>query len=192
MLADLYQEMPADALAAAFASAWRDLRADPRERARGLPPKLSAQIASEARTLIQISQRQAERLFYGMDDAEAEKRVARRRERGGASMSFDTVRELLASISWGAAMHGRPEWLKFVEAWWCRLDFLEAAQEAVKSNRRRLDPSNPADVLDAFRSCLVKRARLAELEGDIRLRRWATNFAPIHDTTYVTRPAISR
>jgi hypothetical protein len=178
MLADLYQDMPDDTLAAMFAGAWRDLRADPRKRSRGLPPAVSAELSSQARELLQCSQREAERLLYGADedvDGAAEGRVARRREHAEASMSFDTARDLLASMAWGSAGRRRPDWLAFIEAWWARLDFLEAAGEAVKSNRRRLDPSNPAAMLDAFRACLVKRARLAELEGDIRLKRWAAD-----------------
>lgn len=170
--------MPDEALAAAFASAWRDLRADPRERARGLPPVVSAELSSQARALLGCSQREVERLLYGADDgadSAAEGRVARRREHAEASMSFETARDLLTSMAWGAAGRRRPDWLAFVEEWWARLDFLEAAGEAVKSNRRRLDPSNPAAVLDAFRASLVKRSRLAELEGDIRLKRWATD-----------------
>lgn len=178
MLADLYQDMPDQALAGAFASAWRDLRADPRERARGLPPAVSAELSGKARALLGCSQREAERLMYGADDGAdgaAEGRVARRRENGEASMSFSVARDMLTSVAWGAAARRRLDWLDFVETWWARIDFLEAAGEAVKSNRRRLDPSNPTAMLDAFRACLVKRARLAELEGDIRLKRWAAD-----------------
>lgn len=192
MLADLYQDMPANELAAAFSRAWHDLRGDPRERARGLPPAVSAELSRQARVLLQCSQREAERLLYGADDdaaRAADSRDQRYYEGGGRSLSFGKARNALTSIAWGALMRSRPEWLDFVEAWWTRLDFIEVAQEAVKSVRRRLDPSNPSEVLDAFRACLVKRARLAELEGDVKLRRWAATDAAVPALTQICHTA---
>lgn len=180
VLANLYQDISEDALAVAFASAWRDLRADPRTRARGLPPAVSAELSSQARALLQCSQREAERLLYGADDdaaRAADSRDQRYYEAGGRALSFEKARNALTSMAWGALMRSQPEWLDFVERWWMRLDFVEAAQEAVKSVRRRLDPSNPAEVLDAFHMCLMKQSRLAELEGDVRLKRWAAEDA---------------
>ena len=179
MLTDFYSELDEKQLASAFCAAWVTLQGDERQRARGLPLSVSAQLATELRQIVGLSQKDAERFFYGLEDlgGGADGRIARRRESGEASMTTEMARAALSSTAWGSAVNGAPQWFDFAARWWMKIDCLEAAQEAFKTVKRRADPSDPNQVLVEFRKELIAISRRAELSGNTALHLWLQSEA---------------